>query len=132
MIPCITAPIAPIAAIAAIAPLAFLALGCASLGFGGAPVPTAGELTIVNDTDETICFVPIHPVSAPTQERDILRLLREDPIKPHSRRRFRRGDVALLNVEGKHRLTMLSCGGLASPVEEIDFADGAVVKIDTF
>ena len=76
--------------------------------------------------------MPIHPVSAPTQERDLLRLLREEPIKPHSSRRFRRGDVVLLNVEGPHRLTILTCNGLASPVQQIDFADGAVVTIDAF
>ena len=76
--------------------------------------------------------MPIHPVSAPTQERDLLRLLREESIEPHSRRRFRRGDIALLNVSGPHRLTMLTCDGQASPVEEIDFAVGAVVTIDMF
>jgi len=76
--------------------------------------------------------VPIHPVSAPTQERDLLRLLRENPIEPHSRRRFRRGDVVLLNVAGPHRLTLLTCDGLASPIKEIDFAVGGAVTIDTF
>ena len=73
--------------------------------------------------------MPIHPVSAPTQERDLLRLLREDPIEPHSRRRFRRSDVVLLNVEGPHRLTLVTCNGLATPPEEIDFAAGALVTI---
>lgn len=121
-----------VGAFAAIASLTSLALGCASLGLGGEINPSAGELYIVNDTDETICFVPIHPVSARGQERDLLRLLREDPVEPHSRRRFRRGDVVLLNVPGPHRLTMLTCGGLASPVEQIDFAGGAVLTIDTF
>jgi len=111
---------------------ASLSLGCASLGIGGSSEPSAGELIIVNDSDETICFVPIHPVSAPTQERDLLRLLREDPIEPHKRRRFRRGDIVLLNVEGPHRLTMLTCDGQASPVLEVDFAAGAFVTIDTF
>lgn len=76
--------------------------------------------------------MPIHPVSAPTQERDLLRLLREDAIKPHSRRRFMRGDVVLLNVEGPHRLTMLTCDGQASPVHQIDFAAGTVLTIDAF
>jgi len=76
--------------------------------------------------------VPIHPVSAPTQERDLLRLLREESIEPHSRKRFRRGEIVLLNVEGPHRLTLLTCDGQASSVEEIDFAVGAVVEIDGF
>ena len=76
--------------------------------------------------------MPIHPVSAPTQERDILRLLREDPIQPHKRRRFKRGDIVLLNVEGLHRLTLLTCDGQASPVQEVDFAAGAVVEIESF
>ncbi len=89
-------------------------------------------MTIVNDSEETICYVPIHPVSAPTQERDLLRLLREDPIEPYSHRRFKRGDIVLLNVEGPHRLTLLTCDGQASSVKQIDFAVGAVVTIDTF
>ena len=76
--------------------------------------------------------MPIHPVSAPTQELDLLRLLREGAIEPHSRRRFRREDIVLLNVEGPHRLTLLTCDGLASSVTEIDFAVGAVVEIDGF
>ncbi len=89
-------------------------------------------MIIVNDSDEMICFVPIHPVSAPTQELDLLRLLREDPIEPHKRERFRRGDVVLLNVEGPHRLTLLTCDGQASAIREIDFAVGAVVTIAEF
>ncbi|MFQ5528834.1 MAG: hypothetical protein ACE5FP_00655 [Gemmatimonadota bacterium] len=89
-------------------------------------------MIIVNDSDETICFVPIHPVSAPTQERDLLRLLREEPIEPRSRRKFERDDVPLLNVEGRHRLTMLTCDGQASALEQIDLAAGAIVTIDTF
>jgi len=89
-------------------------------------------LFIVNDTDESICFVPIHPVTAPSQERDLLQLLGEEAIKPHSTRRFRQGNVPLLNVPSPHRLVMMSCTGLASQVEEIDFAVGAVVTIATF
>jgi hypothetical protein len=115
-----------------VALVASLPLGCASLGLGGTPEPSAGEITIVNDSDETICYVPIHPVSAPTQELDLLRLLREDPIEPHKSRRFRRGDIVLLNVEGLHRLTLLTCDGQASPIQRVDFAAGAVVTIDTF
>ena len=109
-----------------------LPLGCASLGLGGSSEASAGELIIVNDSDETICFVPIYPVSAPTQELDLLRLLREDPIEPHKRRRFKRGDIVLLNVEGLHRLTLLTCDGKASSVQQIDFAAGAVLTIDGF
>jgi hypothetical protein len=89
-------------------------------------------LFIVNDTDESICFVPIHPVTDPGQERDLLQLLGEEAIKPHSTRRFRQGSVPLLNVPSPHRLTMMSCSGLASRVEEIDFAVGAVVTIASF
>ena len=94
--------------------------------------PSIGELDIINDSDQVICFVPIHPESAPTQERDLLRLLREDRIEPHSRRRFSRGEVPLLNVEGTHRLTLVTCNGQASPIERIDFAVGAVVTIGAF
>jgi len=86
----------------------------------------------VNDTDESICFVPIHPVTAPSQERDLLQLLGEEAIKPHSTRRFRQSNVPLLNVASPHRLVMMSCTGLASQVEEIDFVVGAVVTLATF
>ena len=95
-------------------------------------MPTAGNLFIVNDTEEPICLVPIHPVTAPSQERDLLQLLGEEAIKPHSTRRFRRGNVPLLNVQSPHRLVMMSCGGQASRVEEIDFAVGAVVTLAEF
>lgn len=106
--------------------------GCAALGLGGMSEPAAGELDIVNDSEQVICFVPIHPTSAPTEERDLLRLLGEDPIEQDSRRRFSRGEVPLLNVEGPHRLTLVTCDGQASPVERIDFAAGAVVTIESF
>lgn len=98
----------------------------------GPVVPTAGVLFIVNETDESICHVPIHPVTAPSQERDLLQLLGQEAIKPHSTRRFEQGSVPLLNVQSPHRLSMLSCSGLASSVEEIDFTVGAVVTLSTF
>jgi hypothetical protein len=94
--------------------------------------PSIGELDIINDSEQVICFIPIHPASAPAQERDLLRLLGEDHIEPRSRRRFSRGEVPLLNVEGTHRLTLVTCDGQASPVERIDFAVGAIVTIETF
>ena len=109
--------------------VAALFTGCATTG---PVVPTAGVLFIVNETDESICHVPIHPVTTPSQERDLLQLLGEEAIKPHSTRRFEQGNVPLLNVQSPLRLTMLSCSGLASSVEEVDFAVGAVVTLSTF